>query len=234
MYLYTQTGLQIMVCKWDITKLKDAVAQSECWADVCRYVGLGIRARAYDTLRHHIKLQNLDTSHFKTLSELSTKRNSRKNIYWTLDNSFTQNCNINRAQLKRIILKNNLIPYICSICKLLPSWNAQELVLQLDHINGTNNDNRLDNLRFLCPNCHTQTHTFSTKRFSNKNKVDMRKGKKPDRMHQRKVEWPTKEKLISLIEEYPMTTIGKMFGVSDNTVRKWKDRYEIRTVIRTY
>ena len=42
-------------------------------------------------------------------------------------------------------------------------WNDKKLSLQLDHINGDNSDNRLENLRFLCPNCHTQTETYCSK-----------------------------------------------------------------------
>lgn len=51
----------------------------------------------------------------------------------------------------------------CSECSLGTIWNGKELVLQLDHINGIHTDDRMDNLRLLCPNCHTQTDTYGTK-----------------------------------------------------------------------
>lgn len=76
--------------------------------------------------------------------------------------------NKNKARhntLKKRILKENLIPYKCSECTLEPVWNNKILTLQLDHINGDNTDNRLENLRFLCPNCHSQTETFCSKNF---------------------------------------------------------------------
>lgn len=51
--------------------------------------------------------------------------------------------------------------YKCACCGNTGEWNGRPLVLQLDHINGDNCDNRLENLRFLCPNCHSQTDTFA-------------------------------------------------------------------------
>jgi hypothetical protein len=65
--------------------------------------------------------------------------------------------------MKSRILKANLLENKCSECGLLPFWNNSSLTLQLDHINGINNDNRIENLRILCPNCHTQTKTFGSK-----------------------------------------------------------------------
>ena len=53
------------------------------------------------------------------------------------------------------------MPYLCGICGLGPEWNGMVLVLQIDHINGDSTDSRLENLRFLCPNCHSQTETFA-------------------------------------------------------------------------
>ena len=66
------------------------------------------------------------------------------------------------VSLKRII-DDNLIEYKCQECGLKDSWNNKMLVLHLDHINGISNDHRLENLRFLCPNCHSQTDTYTDK-----------------------------------------------------------------------
>lgn len=71
--------------------------------------------------------------------------------------------------LKKRILEEKLIPYICSECSQEPIWNNKPLVLQLDHTNGNSSDNRLENLRFLCPNCHTQTTTFCGSNIRGKN-----------------------------------------------------------------
>ena len=75
---------------------------------------------------------------------------------------FKENCKHNRNVLRRHIIKNNLIEYKCAICGIT-QWNNKTLSLELDHINGINNDNRLENLRFLCPNCHSQTCTYGSR-----------------------------------------------------------------------
>ena len=58
------------------------------------------------------------------------------------------------------LYKSGWKEYKCEICGI-SEWQGKELSLQLDHINGINNDNRIENLRLLCPNCHSQTETFS-------------------------------------------------------------------------
>jgi hypothetical protein len=68
---------------------------------------------------------------------------------------------INGERLRRYILDLGVMPYECGICGQPPEWNGKELVLPMDHINGDPTDNRLENLRFLCPNCHSQTETFA-------------------------------------------------------------------------
>lgn len=74
-----------------------------------------------------------------------------------------ENSNASSTSLRRRILKKNLIPYKCAICGIDAIWNNRELVLTLDHINGRNRDNRLENLRWICPNCDSQLPTYGNR-----------------------------------------------------------------------
>lgn len=84
------------------------------------------------------------------------------NADWFVENSTRGNMSI-----KKRVIDLNLIPYECNHCDVKDSWNGDIINLHLDHINGDNRDNRLDNLRFLCPNCHSQTDTYCGKGINN-------------------------------------------------------------------
>jgi len=88
------------------------------------------------------------------------KSNWAKGKQLTPDESiFTENSHYSNELVKQRILNNNLLEYKCVKCNL-DSWLGETIVLDLDHINGDNKDNKLTNLRFLCPNCHSQTDTY--------------------------------------------------------------------------
>ena len=63
-------------------------------------------------------------------------------------------------KLKKRLIKDGYLKHICVGCGLTDTWNGKPITLHLDHINGVHNDHRLDNLRLLCPNCHSQTDTW--------------------------------------------------------------------------
>lgn len=76
---------------------------------------------------------------------------------------FIQSSTFARSSIKKRIIRESLIDYICSICFIGPIWNGKPMPLILDHINGVNNDNRLINLRFVCSNCDSQLDTYKSK-----------------------------------------------------------------------
>lgn len=113
----------------------------------------------YSQVKRRMDDLNLDYSIFKGKSaviKIGRLNNVRK------EDILKENCKHQRTVLRRYIIKNNLIPYKCAICGCT-EWQGKTLSLELDHINGINNDNRLENLRFLCPNCHSQTSTYGSR-----------------------------------------------------------------------
>ena len=65
--------------------------------------------------------------------------------------------------------------YKCSCCGI-SEWNGKSLSLQIDHIDGVNTNNVVENLRYLCPNCHTQTETWGVKNVSEEGRKRLREG----------------------------------------------------------
>lgn len=112
----------------------------------------------YDTLKSRLTKWNVE--HLKNQSR---KGRSHSEIYkpasYYLDNS---NINISSHSLKKKLIKDNIKEYKCEICNNT-HWNGKLIPLELDHINGDHFDNRLENLRIICPNCHAQTDTNSGK-----------------------------------------------------------------------
>ena len=93
-------------------------------------------------------------------------KSTKKKMAWSKgktlisnDVIFVENSYFSNGMVKQRIIQNDLLEYKCKKCEI-DSWMGETIVLDLDHINGNNTDNRLDNLRFLCPNCHSQTETY--------------------------------------------------------------------------
>ena len=94
-------------------------------------------------LRNRIKELGISTEHF-----------TRKPTVRTPENIFIENSTAAQKTLRKYYFEGQYTPYVCSICGQLPVWNDLPLTLILDHINGKNKDDRLENLRWVCPNCN--------------------------------------------------------------------------------
>lgn len=210
-----------------------------------QYGGGNMRTLHSRIKRDGINLSKLNANRSKLFSNCaySTTKNTKLPLTDILINQSTY---MNTTNLRNRLISENILKYQCILCGQLPEHNGMKLSLQLDHINGIRNDNRIENLRILCPNCHTQTPTYGRKNgrtykqqsictncgvpVSNKSKTLLCKRCRP---HKRitSISYPpvTKDALINDIMNLPMIQIGNKYGVSDNAVRKWLRKYQLPT-----
>ena len=100
--------------------------------------------------------------------EPHTTKDPYSDTKFSLDKVLVKDSTYPRRCIKRRIIEHDIIPYVCNICSQEPIWNGKPLVLILDHRNGINNDNRLENLRFVCSNCDSQLSTYKSKNRKSK------------------------------------------------------------------
>ncbi len=213
-------------------EFQEIVKSHNTLAEIIRYFGLG--SGNYKTLKARLKSDNIDYSHIKLGLDSCKSKPSifKKDISEYLKEGIV----IWGSRLKQRLIREKILENKCAICGQGPEWNNKELVLQLDHINGIRSDNRLENLRIICPNCHTQTPTFSGRNGGRANNTKCKicgikitkKSKfckgcnlsliRPDQ--KTKIVWPNVEALINLTSTFGFREIGRRLGVSDNAIRK--------------
>jgi len=148
---------------WTDAQLVEAVERSLTVAEVIRYLGLKCwrGGSSFRLVKRHIERLGLSTSHF--LGQGANKGNrykggpKRAHFSEVLARSYRTNS----ASLRRAVREAG-VPYKC-VCGNEGEWMGALLTLQLDHKDGNKRNNKKANLRFLCPNCHSQTPTWGRK-----------------------------------------------------------------------
>lgn len=142
-------------------EFKQLVAESTTYSECLRKLGLKTRGgSSTDILKKRINELNCSTEHFGHYNF----NNKSYNTKYDLDEICIKNSpytNIDR--LKKRLINEHKLEYKCAFCGNTGEWYGKPLSLQLDHINGICNDHRIENLRFLCPNCYSTTNTFAGK-----------------------------------------------------------------------
>jgi len=228
--------------------LEESVKRNETWAGVIRDLkgtgshGGGLHAH----LRGRAEAMGIDYSHFKGRSwsrgTPSPKRVGAEDI---LKRQHGERLKPPATHYLRKSLLEIGVPHRCSLegCPVGTTWNSKELVLQVDHINGDKFDCRAENLRFICPNCHSQTSNWGIKNSKGYNiepticqgcsretkergstrcaSCAQKEASKTRAANQERISWPSIEQLQSMMTTMSMVAISKQLGCSDNAVRKF-------------
>ena len=219
-------------------ELIELVKASDSYAEVCRRMGYtSYSGSVAEKIKNKICNKNIDISHFhsKQYSKLSIPENQ----------IFITNSHVSRNTLRRYYKQKTLDSYYCSICGQSSYWQNKELSLILDHINGINNDNRLENLRWVCPNCNQQLPTTGSRNIKKKDKsekhcVDCGKPiyytaircvdcENERRKNNSIIEsYVDRDTLKNKIRNQTLTSIAKEYGkAGPNSIKKWCKHYDL-------
>jgi 5-methylcytosine-specific restriction endonuclease McrA len=168
---------------WNIEQLTEVLPSCNTWSSIALSLGLSTHGTNIIALRDTCIKHNLNFKHVTSEKRTTTSK------YDLIDIDYVLSVNlISRSVIKAFVLRNKLIDYECQGCDNKGTWKRSKLILQLDHKNGINNDHRLENLRFLCPNCHSQTETYAA-------------GNKKGKKHYGTQEKPTKRLYLDVLVE---------------------------------
>lgn len=134
-------------------------------AGILRELKVAVHTTNYRSLKRRIAREGVDISHIQLgLSARKGKRFPTQTKEEFLERLRDGARGICMKHLRKKILEFRLLSYACRFCKT-SDWRGNPLTLEIDHIDGNHSNNRISNLRFLCPNCHSQTKTFGNRRI---------------------------------------------------------------------
>lgn len=212
-------------------RLAEAVAKSTNFMDIYRNLGFDDKRNVYGWERQRLKQllgkYEISYEHFTARKSKGEQQPERP-----LEELLVFGTNAQSGLLKRRLIGAGLLEYKCSVCGIV-DWNGQKLTLQLDHIDGCPKNNVIENLRILCPNCHSQTKTYGGKNRDGRNPTVCACGgtKTSDSTQCRAcwakvaagnptIAWPETDVLCKLLQEQGSPETAKELGCTTKAIRR--------------
>ncbi|AZM53486.1 HNH endonuclease [Streptomyces sp. WAC 01529] len=145
--------------RWTKELLIPAVAASSSVNGVLRYLGIEVVGGHHTHISRRIKAYGIDTSHFQRPSRLGIAKECRTPDQLLVEQGPTGARRIQSDRLRRAMAELGVAER-CAMCGTEPLWRGRPLPLEVDHIDGNWRNNRIQNLRLLCPNCHSATDNY--------------------------------------------------------------------------
>ncbi|WP_206502564.1 HNH endonuclease signature motif containing protein [Streptomyces chrestomyceticus] len=145
--------------RWTKEVLEPAVAASTNFCEVLRYLGLEVVGGHHTHITRRIRALGIDTSHFtgRNRTKPASRRRCGDRVLVEMPASGARR--VQSSRLKAAML-SHAIAEKCTLCGTGPDWHGNTIPLEVDHIDGNWRNNRLENLRLLCPNCHSVTDSY--------------------------------------------------------------------------
>jgi hypothetical protein len=141
---------------YTVEEFKIAVRDNVSFTSICRALQVSVCAFNFNRIRKLAVELDVDISH------VILANHPRRQSQWTIETVLIKDCTIQRGILRKVLIRLGLYTGICDICGIADEWCGKPLTIEIDHINGIHTDNTPENLRWLCPNCHSQTDTYRT------------------------------------------------------------------------
>lgn len=212
------------------------VKLSNSYMTIIKSLHMRVSGNSYRTVKKYINMYGIDISHFTY--DASHLLLSSKSRLIPLDTILINGSNYDRTNLKKRLYKEGLKQRKCELCGQGEEWHGKHMSLILDHINGVNNDNRLPNLRIVCPNCNATLETHCGKHMKKVNhcvdcktniynyatrcqtcSITHERSKKNELKRKNR---PSYEQLTREIKGNGYKKVGEKYGVCSMTIRRWE------------